>query len=277
MSGKINKYFLFFGGWSVVVMSFLLLCFNVNSVFNLIFSVLILVFSFLVAYNRSIIGSVLALIGLASVFSLILFGFGATFLAVLYLAVYIGAVAVFFLFVVMMTDLSDEETLGRQSKQKPLFGLLSIGLFFSGVIAFLIFGSFVSNKNPTVLAVLNSVLTWDYINNNGAAFNADFLNFDSNIEGIARLLFREHVASFLILAVVILVALVGAILLTSSINMVDKYELAHLELDPLSAVWENDKLVSFGDGKPQDMEVQLARTVMSSVNLTKAEFGGGNR
>ena len=88
------------------------------------------------------------------------------------------------------------------------------------------------------------------------------------------MLFKEHVASFLILAVVILIALVGAILLTSSINMVDKYELAHLELDPLSAIWENDKLSSFGDGKPQDMEVQLARTVTASVNLTKAEFNG---
>lgn len=237
MPGKINKYFIFFGGWLFISTSFLLLCFNVNSVFNLIFSLLILVFSFLVAYNRSIIGSVLALIGLASVFSLILFGFGATFLAVLYLAVYIGAVAVFFLFVVMMTDLSDEEALGKQSnKQKPLFGLLLIGLFFSGVVAFLLFGSFVLNKNSTGLLILDNVLTWGLINNNSAAFSADFLNFDSNIESIARLLFREHVASFLILAVVILIALVGAILLTSSMNMVDKYELAHLELDPLSAV-----------------------------------------
>lgn len=274
MFGKINKYFISFGGWLVGVALFLLLCFSVNSIFNLVFSLLILAFSFLVAYNRSIIGSVLALIGLASVFSLILFGLGASFLAVLYLAVYIGAVAVFFLFVVMMTDLSDDEALGRQARQKPLIGLLMVGLFFAFVIAFLIFGSFVFNKNSTGLIMLNNLLTWGVINNNSAIFNADFLNFDSNIESIAKLLFKEHVASFLILAVVILIALVGAILLTSSINMVDKYELAHLELDPLSAIWENDKLSSFGDGKPQDMEVQLARTVTASVNLTKAEFNG---
>jgi NADH:ubiquinone oxidoreductase subunit 6 (subunit J) len=236
MFGKINKYFISFGGWLIVTALFLLLCFNVNSVFNLVFSLLILAFSFLVAYNRSIIGSVLALIGLASVFSLILFGLGASFLAVLYLAVYIGAVAVFFLFVVMMTDLSDDEALGRQARQKPLVGLLVVGLFFALVIAFLIFGSFVFNKNLTGLVMLDNLLTWGVINNNSAIFNADFLNFDSNIESIARLLFKEHVASFLILAVVILIALVGAILLTSSINMVDKYELAHLELDPLSAI-----------------------------------------
>jgi NADH-quinone oxidoreductase subunit J len=272
MFGTISKYFISFGASLSIITLFILLSFGVNSVFNLIFSLLILIFSFLVAYNRSIVGSVLALIGLAAVFSLILFGLGATFLAVLYLAVYIGAVAVFFLFVVMMTDLSDEEALSRQSQQKPLFGLLLIGLFFSVVVALLIFGSFIFNKNSAGLLMLDDVLTWRLVNNNGAAFNTDFLNFDSNIEAVARLLFQEHVASFLILAVVILIALVGAILLTSSINMVDKYELAHFELDPLAAVWENDKLTSFGDGKPQNMEVQLARTVMASVNLTKAEF-----
>jgi NADH-quinone oxidoreductase subunit J len=272
MFGTISKYFISFGASLLIITLFILLSFGVNSVFNLIFSLLILIFSFLVAYNRSIVGSVLALIGLAAVFSLILFGLGATFLAVLYLAVYIGAVAVFFLFVVMMTDLSDEEALSRQSQQKPLFGLLLIGLFFSVVVALLIFGSIVFNKNSAGLLMLDDVLTWRLVNNNGAAFNTDFLNFDSNIEAVARLLFQEHVASFLILAVVILIALVGAILLTSSINMVDKYELAHFELDPLAAVWENDKLTSFGDGKPQNMEVQLARTVMASVNLTKAEF-----
>jgi NADH-quinone oxidoreductase subunit J len=272
MFGTISKYFISFGASLSIITLFILLSFGVNSVFNLIFSLLILIFSFLVAYNRSIVGSVLALIGLAAVFSLILFGLGATFLAVLYLAVYIGAVAVFFLFVVMMTDLSDEEALSRQSQQKPLFGLLLIGLFFSVVVALLIFGSFIFNKNSAGLLMLDDVLTWRLVNNNGAAFNTDFLNFDSNIEAVARLLFQEHVASFLILAVVILIALVGAILLTSSINMVDKYELAHFELDPLAAVWENDKLTSFGDGKPQNMEVQSARTVMASVNLTKAEF-----
>jgi NADH:ubiquinone oxidoreductase subunit 6 (subunit J) len=122
MFGAINKYLFSFSVWLFAITLFILLSFNVNSLFNLVFSLLILIFSFLVAYNRSIVSSVLALIGLASVFSLILFGFGATFLAVLYLAVYIGAVAVFFLFVVMMTDLSDEEALAKQSQQQPLFG-----------------------------------------------------------------------------------------------------------------------------------------------------------
>jgi hypothetical protein len=53
---------------------------------------------------------------------------------------------------------------------------------------------------------------------------------------VARFLFREHVASFLILSVVILIALVGAILLTSSINLVDKHELSVSSLEPLDSI-----------------------------------------
>lgn len=98
------------------------------------------------------------------------------------------------------------------------------------------------------------------------------LNFDSNIELIAKLLFKQNVASFIILSVVILVALVGAILLTSSINLVDKHEVMFSELDNLNSIWEDERLSSFGDGKPQDMDVQLARTTQSSVNLAKAKY-----
>jgi NADH:ubiquinone oxidoreductase subunit 6 (subunit J) len=101
------------------------------SFINFFFSFLIITFSFFVAYSKSIVSSVLSLIGLASVFSLVLFGYGATFLAVLYLAVYIGAVAVFFLFVVMMTDLSDESLTSNFSVKRPTF----LSIFFCFLLA----------------------------------------------------------------------------------------------------------------------------------------------
>jgi hypothetical protein len=65
---------------------------------------------------------------------------------------------------------------------------------------------------------------------------------------------------------------VGAILLTSSINLVDKHELSVSSLEPLDSIWENLKFSSFGDGKPQDMEIQLARNTSSSVNLNQAKY-----
>jgi len=100
----------------------------------------------------------------------------------------------------------------------------------------------------------------------------NFLVFDSNIELIAKFLFKQNVASFIILSLVILVALVGAILLTSSINLIDKHELFFSELDQLNSVLDEDRFSSFGDGKPQNMDVQLARTTSSSVNLFKAKY-----
>ena len=53
-----------------------------------------------------------------------LFYFNINFLAILYLAVYIGAVAVFFLFVVMMTDLNSDEF--REKTLSLNFFILSI-------------------------------------------------------------------------------------------------------------------------------------------------------
>lgn len=80
------------------------------------FSFLIFAFSLVVLYSKNLVTSVLGLIGLAAVFSFVLFGLGADLVAVLYLAIYIGAVAVFFLFVVMMTDLRNTETVSKSAK-----------------------------------------------------------------------------------------------------------------------------------------------------------------
>jgi len=106
------------------------------------FGFLIIVLSFFVAYSQSIVSSVLALIGLAGVFSLILFGYGASFLAVLYLAVYIGAVAVFFLFVVMMTDLSDESLTKTHYLQRPTIISVLTCLSLSIFLVYLFFINF---------------------------------------------------------------------------------------------------------------------------------------
>lgn len=255
------KFFYFFIGFFFLLGGF----FN-ESFLNLLISFFILFFTFLVAYSQSIVMSVLSLIALASVFSLTLFGFGVSFLAVLYLAVYIGAVAVFFLFVVMMTDLSDEELLKTKKLQSPNF----FSIFLCFLLAFF-FNFLFSRLN--FLENFGGVLAWDYTSISGnSAGSLNFLLFESNIELIAKLLFKQNVASFIILSLVILVALVGAILLTSSINLIDKHELFFSDLDHLNSVLEEDRFSSFGDGKPQNMDVQLARTTSSSVNLFKAKY-----
>lgn len=164
----------------------------------------------------------------------------------------------------MMTDLSDERALKLKAPQPANLMILFFSLILSFIVEFFLHvACFYQNSAMT----LWTIVRWDGVFNN-AAFNETLLAFDSNIESLARVLFKEHLASFLILSLVILVALVGSILLTSSINTVDKHELAFFDLDPLSAVFESEKLSSFGDGKPQDMEQQLARTISSSVNLT---------
>jgi len=200
------------------------------SFFNLLVGFFILYFSFFVAFSQSIVMSVLSLIALATTFSFTLFGYGASFLAVLYLAVYIGAVAVFFLFVVMMTDLSDEESLKNKKIDKPNFLFVLICFFLALFFNFLLIKL---NFNDNFKALLG----WEFFFNGPVLLDSfNLLNFDSNIEVIAKLLFKQNVASFIILSIVILVALVGAILLTSSINLVDKHELMFSELDNLNSI-----------------------------------------
>ena len=79
---------------------------NINT-FELLFSLLLVLLTYRIINTPNIIESVLLLILLAITFSIFLFFYKMTFLGILYLAVYIGAVTVFFLFVVMMTDLNN--------------------------------------------------------------------------------------------------------------------------------------------------------------------------
>src|SRR3546814_566080 len=113
--------------------------------FNLsIFIALIL----LVASNN-ILFSVLLLVLIALLFSFYIIGLSSVFVGLLYLAIYVGAVTVFILFVVMMTDLSlsseayatDQGRLNQIAIRKLEPNSLFMGLF----VAFC-FTSYFSSK-----------------------------------------------------------------------------------------------------------------------------------
>jgi len=189
---------------------------------ELIFSLSLVIIVYKIVSVDSSVNAALFLILLAIVFSMFLFYFNVNFLAILYLAVYIGAVAVFFLFVVMMTDLNSDEF-----KEKPVslnLFILSIflGLLFSSLIVFLIFNFFnVNNLNIDI--------------------------FSSNIEIIGASLFGEHSGPFILVSLIILVALIGSIFIT----------------------FNSDNIgggLNFNN-RSQDMEVQLSRSVLTSVNF----------
>jgi NADH-quinone oxidoreductase subunit J len=119
---------------------------------------------------------------------------GAEFLAMLLIVVYVGAVAVLFLFVVMMLDVDFAE-LRQGFAQHSL-----VGAIVGGVLTI------------EMIAVAASV-----VNNGAAGKNATPLASPvgvPNTEAIGRVLYTDYIFFFQLAGLVLLVAMIGAIVLT---------------------------------------------------------------
>ncbi len=135
---------------------------------------------------------ILAFFNAAGLFVLL----GAEFLAMLLIVVYVGAVAVLFLFVVMMLDVDFAELRAGFIKNAPL-GLLVAGV----VLAELIVVLGVKLVQPTVLAKAAAPIP-------AAAAKI------GNTEALGRLIYTQYVYFFEAAGLILFVAMIGAIVLT---------------------------------------------------------------
>jgi NADH-quinone oxidoreductase subunit J len=119
---------------------------------------------------------------------------GAEFLAMLLVVVYVGAVAVLFLFVVMMLDVDFSQFRKGFTRYLPIGGLVA------GVLV------------VEMVMVSSIVATRGAASANAAPFVAgpDI----SNTEAIGRVLYTDYVSFFQAAGLVLLVAMIGAIVLT---------------------------------------------------------------
>ena len=118
---------------------------------------------------------------------------GAEFLAMLLVVVYVGAVAVLFLFVVMMLDVD------FVSLREGFAKYLPIGIVVAGVLA------------VEMAAVSIVVGTRGAAARNAEPFVAREV---SNAEAIGRVLYTDYVYLFQAAGIVLLIAMIGAIVLT---------------------------------------------------------------
>ena len=161
------------------------------SILFFIFSFLILASALLVITSKNPVNSVIFLIfsffNAAGIFLIA----GAEFLALIMLIVYVGAVAVLFLFVVMMLDLNFEELNKKTNFVKT--GIITTGILIAEMIVLFVYypeeQSFIINKNNE----LNSL---------------------TNTEIIGSKIYTEHFYHFQIAGLILLVAMIGAIVLT---------------------------------------------------------------
>ena len=138
---------------------------------------------------HSVLFLILAFFNAAGLFVLM----GAEFLAMILIVVYVGAVAVLFLFVVMMLDIDFAE-LKRGSLQYLPFGAL-IGLI---LVAELVMAGSVWVLKPAAKTALMSATPAGL----------------SNTAALGRILYTDYIYYFQIAGLVLLVAMIGAIVLT---------------------------------------------------------------
>ena len=118
---------------------------------------------------------------------------GAEFVGMILLIVYVGAVAVLFLFVVMMLE-------GNFTKIKQSFlQYLPFG-FFIGVVILL----------ELVLIIGSWQYRPEFIKTAKIAYNTN----ETNTEQIGKLIYTDHILPFQLSGIILLVAMIGAILLT---------------------------------------------------------------
>ena len=141
-----------------------------------------------VIFSKNPVNSVLFLVlaFLNSTFLFILIG--AEFVGIILAIVYIGAVAILFLFVVMMLDIQITTLMFNIKKYIPL-ALLFAGVILAEIIYLTVFKSSKSNLNEIVRS-------------------------SNNTEEIGNVLYTKYFIDFQLSGVVLLLAMIGAIVLT---------------------------------------------------------------
>ena len=172
---------------------------------------------------HSVLYLILAFVNASGLFVLM----GAEFLAMILVVVYVGAVAVLFLFVIMMLDVDFTELRAGFIEYVPV-GLLIGGIFMFELL--LVAGAWVIN--PGVTKSITAAIPTNV----------------SNTEALGLVLYTRYIHYFQLAGMVLLVAMIGAIVLT----------LRHK-----------------AKVKRQDINVQNARTPELAMSIRKVASGQG--
>ena len=168
-----------------------------HSIFFYFFSLIAIISAIMVTVSKNTVHSVFFLIldfiSISSLFIMI----GAEFLGMIMLIVYVGAVAVLFLFVVMMLNVAQQKnqwfSARDSSKHMPMGIIISAIIFFELII---VIGGW--KYKPDIVSAMS-------------------LNIDqtiSNTHTIGYVLYTDYIHIFQLSGMILLVAMIGAIVLT---------------------------------------------------------------
>ena len=170
----------------------------IHSIFFYIFSLIAIIAAIMVTISKNTVHSVFFLILDFISISCLFIMIGAEFLGMIMLIVYVGAVAVLFLFVVMMLNVAQQKNelfvKAEDSNHIPIGLIVSIIIFFELIVV---------------------IGGWKYKPQIVESFSTVGINLtNSNTHSIGQVLYTDYIHLFQLSGMVLLVAMIGAIVLT---------------------------------------------------------------
>jgi len=168
-----------------------------HSIFFYFFSIIAIISAIMVTASKNTVHSVFFLILDFISISCLFIMIGAEFLGMIMLIVYVGAVAVLFLFVVMMLNVAQQKNQWFASKSSSRH--IPIGLIISTIIFFeliIVVGGW--KYKPDLVSPSETLLS----------------NNMSNTHSLGQVLYTDYIHIFQISGMILLIAMIGAIVLT---------------------------------------------------------------
>ena len=168
-----------------------------HSIFFYIFSLIAIISAIMVTVSKNTVHSVFFLILDFISISCLFIMIGAEFLGMIMLIVYVGAVAVLFLFVVMMLNVAQQKnqwfSSGESSKHIPVGLIISVIIFVELIIV---------------------IGGWKYKPDLVSAMSLTIDKETTNTHAIGYVLYTDYIHIFQLSGMILLVAMIGAIVLT---------------------------------------------------------------
>ena len=168
-----------------------------HAIFFYVFSLIAIVSAIMVTVSKNTVHSVFFLILDFISISCLFIMIGAEFLGMIMLIVYVGAVAVLFLFVVMMLNVAQQKNQWLLSEDSSRH--IPIGLIISALIFF------------ELIIVIGG---WKYKPDLFNSSNLDISSGLSNTHSLGQILYTDYIHVFQISGMILLISMIGAIVLT---------------------------------------------------------------
>ena len=168
-----------------------------HATFFYIFSLIAIISAIMVTVSKNTVHSVFFLILDFISISCLFIMIGAEFLGMIMLIVYVGAVAVLFLFVVMMLNVAQQKNQWFSARESSKH--IPVGLIISSIIFF------------ELIIIIGG---WKYKPDLVSSMSLNIDSSISNTHAIGYVLYTDYIHIFQLSGMILLVAMIGAIVLT---------------------------------------------------------------